>query len=115
MARTNGEATASYGFPAQGLGTSSLSVYSTWLSNVSLLYLQKFENILAERDIPIYVPSGDDSQIGSDSLVAKKVLFSTFHQSKGLERKVVVIFDFSGNYFKYFGRDYDPNTCPVSS
>ena len=77
--------------------------------------MQKFENMLAERDIPIYVPSGDDSQIGSDRLVAKKVLFSTFHQSKGLERKVVVIFDFSGNYFKYFGRDYDPNTCPVSS
>ena len=83
--------------------------------NVSLLNLQIFENKLAEGDIPIYVPSADDIQIKDDTLVTKKVLFSSFHQSKGLERKVVVIFEFSDNYFKYFGKDYDPNTCPVCS
>ena len=75
--------------------------------------MQAFENILAERDIPIYIPPGDDNQNFDDNLAAKKVLFSSFHQSKGLERKVVVVFAFSADYFKYYAQDLEPSICPV--
>ena len=41
-----------------------------------------------------------------------KIVFSTFHQSKGRERKVVLVFNFDQSYFKYYGKELDPNVCP---
>jgi superfamily I DNA/RNA helicase len=41
-----------------------------------------------------------------------KVLFSSFHSSKGLERKVVVIFNFDDSYFKYYAKEKPVNICP---
>jgi hypothetical protein len=46
------------------------------------------ENTLVKRGIPCYVPISDDSELRDEALV-NKVVFSSFHQSKGLERKGV--------------------------
>ena len=73
-----------------------------------------FENLLAERGIPVYIPSNEDGAI-QFNLAAKKVVFSTFHQSKGLERKVVIVFGCSKEYFTFFARDVDSSICPVIS
>jgi superfamily I DNA/RNA helicase len=70
------------------------------------------ENSFAEKGIPVFVPSNDDSGI-VDNLAASKVVFSTYHQAKGLERKVVVVFGFNADYFKYFAKESDPLRCPV--
>ena len=41
-----------------------------------------------------------------------QVVFTTYHQSKGLERPVVVCFSFSKDYFTYYGKILDPESCP---
>lgn len=63
------------------------------------------------ENIPVYVPIGDDTTLDSDVLEGKLV-FSSFHQVKGLERKVVIVFNFDNSYFKYYKKDANPNICP---
>lgn len=55
-------------------------------------------------------PAPQDSV--SDDLVRGKSVFTTFHSGKGLERKVVVIFGFSQEHFKFFQRDHPQWVCP---
>ena len=68
-------------------------------------------NKLSANNIPIYVPNSDDEELDKMELKGK-IVFSTFHQSKGRERKVVLVFNFDQSYFKYYGKELDPNVCP---
>lgn len=67
--------------------------------------------IKQELDIPIFVPIGDDTILDGD-IIANKLVFSTFHQAKGLERKVVLVFCFDNAYFKYYKKNKNPYECP---
>ena len=71
-----------------------------------------FENYLKKNNpsISIYVPSSDEEKIDPD-VIQDKLIFSTFHQSKGLERKVVIIFGFDESYFKFYKKDNDNFIC----
>jgi nucleoside-triphosphatase THEP1 len=69
------------------------------------------ENRLVLAGHSVFVPLSDDSQI-NDSITAGKILFSTFHQAKGRERKLVVIMGFDNSYFKYYARDANSAICP---
>lgn len=40
-----------------------------------------------------------------------KVLISTIHAAKGLERKIVIVLNFDNSYYRYFGRTEDVNVC----
>jgi hypothetical protein len=73
--------------------------------------IKKLENILVKRGIPCYVPISDDSEL-KDEVLANKVVFSSFHQSKGLERKVVFVYNFNSAYFTYYAKDKDISVCP---
>lgn len=68
-------------------------------------------NIISEMGIPIFVPNNDDEELDEDILKGK-IVFSTFHQVKGLERKVVIIFNFDDSYIKYYNKDCDCIKCP---
>jgi hypothetical protein len=74
------------------------------------------ENALVKAGIVCYSPTSDDESLDSkEDVMAGKVVISTFHQVKGLERKVVVVFDFSAQYFKFSARDATPverQVCP---
>ena len=77
-------------------------------------------NKLTEEKIPIYVPTSDEEHLDEDILKGK-IVFSSFHQVKGLERPVVIIFGFDNSYFVYFAKDipeYEytqiPNTLYVA-
>jgi nucleoside-triphosphatase THEP1 len=61
--------------------------------------------------IDIFVPNNDDEKIDGD-IIKNKLVFSTFHQVKGLERAVVLIFGFDRTYFKYYKKHADENECP---
>lgn len=41
-----------------------------------------------------------------------QVHFTTFHMSKGLQRRIVIVICFSRLYFKFFAKGRDPNVCP---
>jgi len=73
---------------------------------------RKLENLLKKKlDIPIYVPISDEERI-DENVIKNKMVFSTFHQVKGLERKVVIIYNFDKSYFDYFKKDKNPKICP---
>uniref|UniRef100_A0A6C0IYA5 UvrD-like helicase C-terminal domain-containing protein n=1 Tax=viral metagenome TaxID=1070528 RepID=A0A6C0IYA5_9ZZZZ len=63
------------------------------------------------KDIPVYVPNNDDEEI-DNSIIHNKLLISTFHQTKGLERKIVFVFNFDDSYFKLYKKDSNPKICP---
>ena len=68
-------------------------------------------NMMTERDIPIYVPSSDEEKL-TNEVLKDKIVFSTFHQAKGLERKIVIVFGFDESYFIYYKNDADATICP---
>lgn len=75
--------------------------------------IRKLENRIKQNlpDVMVYVPTGDDEKLNK-KLLEDKLVFSTFHQTKGLERKVVIVFGFDESYFIYYKRDCNPHSCP---
>lgn len=73
--------------------------------------LNKLENNLVNANIPCFVPMDNNAKIDGD-MVKGKIVFTTFHQSKGRERKIVILFNFDNSYFKYYNKDDDPKVCP---
>lgn len=73
----------------------------------------KLENRIKERnpDVMVYVPSNDDEKMKQE-LMDGKLVFSTYNQTKGLERKVVIVMNFDSSYFEFYNRKDDPNVCP---
>lgn len=62
------------------------------------------------HNINVFVPTSDDSAI-NDQDVANKIVFCTFHKSKGLERKIVIVLGFDASYHKYFNKDDSDTQC----
>lgn len=62
----------------------------------------------------VYVPSNDDQRL-DDDIIRHKIVFSSFHQSKGLERKHVIIIGFDESYAKYYNRDDPTNNTRCSN
>lgn len=74
--------------------------------------VKRFENIIIKRSkYPVYVPTSDDERI-EEAVIRGKIVFSTFHQAKGLERKIVFVFGFDDSYFKFYKKEYDVRQCP---
>lgn len=73
--------------------------------------IQNLMRDLSFNKYPIYTPDDDDKEINED-LTKNKIVFSTFHQVKGLERKVAIIFCFDQAYFKYYNQHADNSICP---
>lgn len=75
---------------------------------------KKIANYLSiTKGINIYV-SGDDNESINEKLLEKKLVISTFHQVKGLERKIVFVLSFDNSYFEYYKNSPNVNTkiCP---
>lgn len=67
----------------------------------------KLANYLSIKGIPI----GFTSDKGHAGLMNNKLIFSSFHQSKGLESKVVIVFGFDESYFEFYARGDDKTQC----
>lgn len=75
--------------------------------------IRKLANDLSKVNIPIFVPNSDEEKL-DESILNDKIVFSTFHQSKGLERKIVFVIGFDDSYFELFNRSEKVNRkiCP---
>jgi hypothetical protein len=73
--------------------------------------VKKLENKLVDADIPVYFARSDEDGL-DENVIKGKVAFTTFHQAKGRERKIVFVFGFDDSYFKYHAKDKDPTLCP---
>lgn len=67
-------------------------------------------NSLSDDGIPIFVSSNDEEKIDED-IIKGKIVFSTYHQTKGLERPVVFVYNFSAGYYTYFNKNADSTKC----
>lgn len=72
--------------------------------------VKKIENALVESNIPCHVPMIENGEI-DEKVIKGKVVFSTFHSSKGRQRPYVFVFGFDNSYFK-IARELDPMVCP---
>lgn len=73
--------------------------------------VRQLANKLSNKGVFIHVPLSDEEKLDQDVLKGK-ISFCTFHQSKGLERKVVIVFSFDNSYFKLYKKEKDPMVCP---
>lgn len=70
-------------------------------------------NALTALEVPIYVPPNDARELSED-LLDGKVAFSTFCQSKGLERKVVFVIGFDDAHTQHIDKVTPADTCPAA-
>jgi hypothetical protein len=63
--------------------------------------VKRLENLLVRSGIPCFVPLSDDEEL-KDEIIEGKVVFSSIHQSKGLERKIVIVCNFSTSFYYVF-------------
>ena len=83
------------------------SFISKKLNPVKLL-----ENELIKSNIPCYVY--DSSKKLDEKVIKNKVVFTTFHKSKGRERKIVIVYNFDSSYFNFYNKTAQKNQCPPS-
>lgn len=72
--------------------------------------VKKLANALSNNNINIYIPVTDEEKLDED-IIKNKLVFSSFHQVKGLERPVIIMFAFDKGYFDFNCRTADPYTC----
>lgn len=70
---------------------------------------QDLEHMLVDEGINCYVSNKEESN--KKSVTTGKVVFTTFHQSKGGERPIVILYDFDHTYFEYYNRNKPDNVC----
>ncbi len=73
--------------------------------------IRRLENRLVEAGIPCFVPVDDNEELG-DNVTRGKLVFSTFHQIKGSERPVTLVYNIDESYFNYYARDVSRVECP---
>jgi len=73
--------------------------------------VRKVANYLSALKFSIFVPGSDEEPLDEDVLKGK-IVFSTLHQVKGLERRCVFLFGFDQSYFEFFGKNLNKEVCP---
>lgn len=73
--------------------------------------VKQLANSLSNMKISLYVSKNDEEKIDED-IIKGKLVITTFHQAKGLERKFVFIFGFDDTYFTYYDKGCNKHLCP---
>jgi hypothetical protein len=63
--------------------------------------IKDLENVLVAKGILCFVPISEDSKL-DERIIKDKIVFTTYHQSKGRERKLVIVFGFDTSYYEMF-------------
>jgi hypothetical protein len=69
------------------------------------------ENELTKSNIPCYLTYNKKID---DNNIKNKIVFTTFHQSKGRERKIVFVYNFDTSYFNFYNKNASKTLCPAS-
>lgn len=71
---------------------------------------KKLENYLVKNGIKCITPISDDAKL-DNKVISNKVVFTTYHQAKGRERKIVILYNFDNSYMEYYS-NITYNICP---
>jgi hypothetical protein len=72
---------------------------------------KKLENYLVAHGLKCMTPISDDAKL-DDKIINNKIVFTTYHQSKGRERKLVILYSFDSSFFKFYLKEEKENICP---
>lgn len=73
---------------------------------------KKLENYLVKYGLKCITPVSDDCKL-DEKIISNKIVFTTYHQAKGRERKVVILYNFDDSYTQFFSKSNDSNNiCP---
>jgi hypothetical protein len=75
------------------------------------ILIKKIENTLVANGVPCHIPLIEDSEM-DERVIENKVVFCTFHSSKGRQRKYVIVLCFDNTYFDYNARNKPRTVCP---
>ncbi|KAL7619858.1 hypothetical protein AAE478_010403 [Parahypoxylon ruwenzoriense] len=91
-------------------GTENTAILAPYIRrNIGLRLLT---NLLSEKyRLGVAVSTSDQVTLDND-VIRGKICVSTYHQFKGSERRLVIVYGADETYFKYFGRDLSRNTLP---
>jgi hypothetical protein len=96
----------------KGYKADDIFVLSPSLRCGSRAPLKILENLIFEKlNLPIYYCTNEDREL-NDKVIQNKVVFSTFHQSKGRERKIVIVFGLDDSYYEFFAKEESRSVCP---
>jgi hypothetical protein len=73
--------------------------------------IRLLENLLVLNGFPCCVAINEEGNVIDEEVMYNKILFTTFHQSKGLERKIVFIYSMDEGYYRY-AKDASIDKCP---
>lgn len=96
-----------------GVRASDIFVLAPSLAENSRAFVS-VENQLVMCNIPVHIPNQDDRTL-DDDVMRNKIVFSTYHQSKGRERKVAIVLGLDGGYSKMYARDVPATECPTTA
>jgi len=74
--------------------------------------IRRIENALVNANIPCHVPMMESSDHIDEEVIQGKIVFSSFHTSKGRQRPYAFVVGFDHSYFKIIARTLDPLSCP---
>jgi hypothetical protein len=74
--------------------------------------IRRIENALVDANIPCHVPMMENAENMEEDVIKGKIVFSSFHTSKGRQRPYVFVVGFDHSYFKTVARGLDPTKCP---
>lgn len=87
----------------------SLNEFGKPKSNFSIP--QHLVNSLLQEKIKVFVPNNDSEEVVDLDIVKDKIVFCSYHRSKGLERKIVYVLGVDDSYCQYYDKHGDPNVC----
>ena len=83
--------------------------YSVKTATMPLLELESKIKLRTTKNT--FTPLSDDSEL-TDEVTENKLVFCTFHQAKGRERKVVLVMGFDMTFFEFYAKTEEPSVCP---
>lgn len=96
-------------------GENQILIISPSTKNRNLIYLaEQIRKILwdeQKQNIYIYFAKNDLDKADDKQTIENKLVFSTIHQTKGLEKKVVFFFNFDSSFYKIFKGFSDLYPC----
>jgi hypothetical protein len=72
---------------------------------------KKLENYLVKKKLKCFTPTSDNSVL-TNEIINEKIVITTFHQAKGRERKIVIIYNFDMSFFTFFDKTNNIHKCP---
>lgn len=74
--------------------------------------VSRFTNLLSSvYKFGVADPTSEEGPL-DDLVLEGKISVSTYHQFKGKERDLVIVYGVDASYFKYYGRDLPVDICP---